>query len=222
MARGDEPIVVAAVPVTMSGGRVIEEDGVRVEMLTAARYAEEFAVYSAFVSSKHCCCIFPLSMSESAAENAKKKGRWPEDKRSLGAVAVDLATDKVLGIVQGAGHGHPCDMHAPKRDEVYVEHLAVSAGARGKGVGTKLLRWVEAEARARGARTLSLAVIRGNPAQRLYERFGFETKREGCCDDAIGCCIVTWLMGRPYGLCHGRWGADTMYKALVDEPRRPA
>ena len=36
MARGDEPIVVAAVSVTMSGGRVIEEDGVRVEMLSFA------------------------------------------------------------------------------------------------------------------------------------------------------------------------------------------
>ena len=110
-------------------------------------------------------------------------------------------------------------LHTTKPGEAYIEQISVTATARGKGVGTKLPRWVEAEARARGARTLSLAVIRGNPAQRLYERPGFETKREGCCDDAIGCCIVTWLMGRPYGLCHGRWGADTMYKALVDETR---
>ena len=197
---------------------VIEEDGVRIETLTAARYAAEHEVYDAFTSGKHCCCLFSLSQPESA----RRRDAWPESKRTLSAVAVDLATDAVIGTIQGVGFGDPCDMHTCKRGELHVEHLAVSAGARGKGVGTKLLRWMEAAARARGCAVLTLGVLRGNPARRLYERFGFETKREGCCDDAIGCCIVTWLMGRPYGLCHGRWGADTMYKALVDEPRPPA
>ena len=210
MSRGgDAPPITDAVVVNLPK-LVIEEDGVRIETLTAARYAAEHEVYDAFTSGKHCCCLFSLSQPESA----RKRDAWPASKRWLSAVAIDVATDAVIGTIQGVGFGDPCDMHTCKRGELHVEHLAVSAGARGKGVGTKLLRWMEAAARDRRCATLTLGVLRGNPAQRLYERFGFEVKRHDCCDEAVSCCFVTFVMGRPYGLCHASWGGDDMVKTL--------
>ncbi len=51
--------------------------------------------------------------------------------------------------------------------------IAVTAGARGQGVGTFLLDALVAEARAGGFRALSLSVEEDNPALRLYEHAGF-------------------------------------------------
>jgi ribosomal protein S18 acetylase RimI-like enzyme len=51
----------------------------------------------------------------------------------------------------------------------------VAPAARGCGVGDALVRTVQAEARARGARRVLLDVADGNvPAIRLYERHGFQ------------------------------------------------
>ena len=58
-----------------------------------------------------------------------------------------------------------------------VSLLAVAAPVRGRGVGGALLRAVEEEARAAGARALALDVIENNPARRLYERLGFQSVR---------------------------------------------
>jgi len=105
-------------------------------------------------------------------------------------------------------------MHRPKAGEIYIEWLAVSASARGRGVGTKLLDWMEATARERGMTTLSLAVIRGNRAKGLYERKGYVVKELGCCEECWGCCLLTTFFGRPYGFCHPEWGGDDMVKQL--------
>ena len=92
-----------------------------------------------FLGSKHCCCLVPMNCCcESEADAARTFSKWPKDKRALGAVALDTSTDRVIGIIQGAGFGHPCELHKPKKGEVYVDHLAVTSEARGKGVGTKL------------------------------------------------------------------------------------
>lgn len=63
-----------------------------------------------------------------------------------------------------------------------VMGLAVAPEARRRGVGTALLAAAEEQARARGARKLSLRVLSTNEsALRLYERLGFE--REGVLRD---------------------------------------
>jgi ribosomal protein S18 acetylase RimI-like enzyme len=63
-----------------------------------------------------------------------------------------------------------------------VMGLAVAPGARHQGVGSALLAAAEQQARARGARKLSLRVLGTNAAaQRLYERLGFQ--REGTLRD---------------------------------------
>ena len=55
-----------------------------------------------------------------------------------------------------------------------VEQICVSTAARGKGIGRLLLQWAEAQARAANGTSMTLSVLNGNPARRLYERFGFE------------------------------------------------
>lgn len=59
-----------------------------------------------------------------------------------------------------------------------VETICVAAGARGRGVGTALLRALEAEAAQRGLGELRLEVTDTNPrAQALYQRAGFRSDR---------------------------------------------
>lgn len=58
-----------------------------------------------------------------------------------------------------------------------VQTIAVAAGARGGGLGARLLDHLLDHARTRRCRRISLEVKAGNPAQRLYERFGFTVVR---------------------------------------------
>jgi GNAT superfamily N-acetyltransferase len=57
-------------------------------------------------------------------------------------------------------------------DEIRVIDIALLPAARGRGVGTTLLRSLMDEARAAG-KPLTIHVEHGNPARRLYERLGF-------------------------------------------------
>lgn len=61
-------------------------------------------------------------------------------------------------------------------DEGEVKSMRTAAAARGRGVGSRLLEHVIAEARARGYRRLSLETGTQEffaPARRLYRRHGF-------------------------------------------------
>ena len=98
--------------------------------------------------------------------------------------------------------------------ETYIEQISVSAAARGKGIGKRLLQWAEAQARAANGTSMTLTVLNGNPARRLYERFGFVVVPEDPCEQCVGCCVVTCLMGRPYGLCDPHFGGVEMKMVL--------
>lgn len=56
--------------------------------------------------------------------------------------------------------------------EIRVVDIALLPGYRGKGIGSKLLREVQAEGADTG-RSVTIHVERFNPAQRLYDRLGF-------------------------------------------------
>ena len=104
---------------------------VRVEVLTPARYRENYDIEHAFLGSKKFCCVLPWSCCGGFGEwRAQREKQAPEHKL-LYAVAIDESTDKVLGFVYCCGHGMKCDLHTPKPGELYVEELAVSAEARG-------------------------------------------------------------------------------------------
>jgi ribosomal protein S18 acetylase RimI-like enzyme len=64
--------------------------------------------------------------------------------------------------------------HHPKRDELYVDGIAVSPEVRGLGIGTRLLDEAAGIARRHGKRYVRLDVIDRNPrAKALYERLGY-------------------------------------------------
>ncbi len=57
-------------------------------------------------------------------------------------------------------------------DEIRIMDIALLAEARGRGIGTHLLRELQKEARVAG-KPLRIHVERFNPALSLYERLGF-------------------------------------------------
>lgn len=64
-------------------------------------------------------------------------------------------------------------LHAAAR-EMRIIDVLLAAAVRGRGLGSALLRWVQAAAVCSGAEMLSLHVATDNPAAcRLYRRLGF-------------------------------------------------
>jgi len=84
---------------------------------------------------------------------------------SLSLYRLHVADDKCQGMVTGAEA-------AP--DVGFILHVATMRSLHGKGVGTLLIRDVAAAFRDAGYRRIALGVTCGNPAERLYERLGFE------------------------------------------------
>lgn len=62
--------------------------------------------------------------------------------------------------------------HVLNEEELLL--IAVTPGARRRGVGAALIERLFAEARARGIASIFLEMRRGNPAIHLYSKFGFE------------------------------------------------
>jgi GNAT superfamily N-acetyltransferase len=63
-------------------------------------------------------------------------------------------------------------------DAVEVLDIALTPAARGRGLGTMLLRWQQSRSAACG-RTMILMVEPGSPAERLYRRLGFHLRTDG-------------------------------------------
>ncbi|MGN6299946.1 MAG: GNAT family N-acetyltransferase [Angustibacter sp.] len=62
----------------------------------------------------------------------------------------------------------------------HVESVRVADGERGRGVGTDLMRWIEAWAGERGAALIQLTTDkRRQDAHRFYERLGYTASHEG-------------------------------------------
>ena len=65
-----------------------------------------------------------------------------------------------------------------KRDDaLYLEQIYITAAFQGRGIGGEIIRSLIEEARQAG-RTVTLAVVKINPARRLYERLGFRVTHE--------------------------------------------
>jgi len=62
-------------------------------------------------------------------------------------------------------------------DGMRLIDIAVINSKRRQGFGTEVIRALQQECRARGW-TLKLQVLKGNPAERLYRRLGFEVEGE--------------------------------------------
>jgi ribosomal protein S18 acetylase RimI-like enzyme len=185
---------------------------IRVERVQDHHLEQVCDVQNLFLSSKHCCCCISLGGWEKKSDMEKMYAKTP-DKMNVAAVALDGET--VVGFMQCVLHGMPCDLHTPKVGECYVATLAVMPGHRGKGIGTKLLQWGEDLANERKCTSYTLAVINGNPARRLYDRWGFVPKKIDTVDACFTAAFVCCLLGRPYGYCHAEWGVTEMEKPLT-------
>lgn len=65
------------------------------------------------------------------------------------------------------------------KDEYYIDSLAVSPNARGKGIGQELIQAAEKKAAASGYARIALIVVQENPrARALYERLGYVKNKE--------------------------------------------
>ncbi len=62
-------------------------------------------------------------------------------------------------------------------DDIRVVDIGLLPAHHRSGIGTALLEWVQ-ELAVRQAKTVSLHVMCGNPAQRLYQRLGFVARDE--------------------------------------------
>jgi len=94
-----------------------------------------------------------------------------------GFFASDAATGQPLGAVwlrllasENQGYGYV-------DDETPELSIAVLPSYRGQGIGTQLLTYLFASVCTR--LPISLSVSAGNPALRLYERFGFQVVSKG-------------------------------------------
>lgn len=88
----------------------------------------------------------------------------------------DPATSLKLGLFEGGRLIGLADLAFgyPEPRDAYIGLLILAAEARGSGRGTRLLRYLEEAARARGATRLLLAVLEANPrARAFWEREGF-------------------------------------------------
>ena len=62
-------------------------------------------------------------------------------------------------------------------EEIFLTELYVAPEHQNRGIGTRVLRDLIAEA-GRGDKTVILGVMKNNPSRRLYEREGFEMAGE--------------------------------------------
>ena len=135
----------------------------------------------------------------------------------LGAVAV--YEGNVVGFIQLSTPEFQdlYGLHTCEAGEMYIDQLGVSSSARGKGIGTRLLKWSEERARSTdGIDRLTLSVINGNRAIGLYKRFGFRVQpHPDCIEDCCDCCFVFWLFGCPYGIRNPTYGSTFMVKNLL-------
>lgn len=85
---------------------------------------------------------------------------WPQ---SVCRLVVDADDGRVLGRL----------WTDRRPDALHVLDIALLPAARGRGLGSRLLRDLAAEAGAQGL-ALTIAVEIHNPAMRLYQRLGFQ------------------------------------------------
>jgi ribosomal protein S18 acetylase RimI-like enzyme len=97
-----------------------------------------------------------------AAQDAAYRGNYPG--ATLDVIEVDGARAGRLYVHRGPG-------------DIRIMDIGLAPPFRGRGIGTKLLRELMAEADASG-RKLSIHVEVNNPARALYDRLGFRPAGE--------------------------------------------
>ncbi|MEK4055884.1 GNAT family N-acetyltransferase [Paenibacillus sp. FSL F4-0087] len=75
-------------------------------------------------------------------------------------------------IIEVEGELVGCVALKPKSEEMLLEHFYIHPDYQGRQIGTQVLNMLLKRDEVRGKR-VTLNVLQGSPARRLYERFGF-------------------------------------------------
>eukprot|EP00927_Polykrikos_kofoidii_P073185 TRINITY_DN69256_c0_g1_i1.p1 TRINITY_DN69256_c0_g1~~TRINITY_DN69256_c0_g1_i1.p1 ORF type:complete len:226 (-),score=28.14 TRINITY_DN69256_c0_g1_i1:135-812(-) len=195
----------------LDGSPGISIEPLRREELNTELMKEIGSLYHDGFGGKRCCLCFHDSESSTQENSKNAYTKFPTSKLEACAVARD-ADGHAIGLAQLGFKDTPGDwempsflVSKPKQGTGHLERIVVGAKARGKGVGTQLLDWVDNKCRDRGCERVKLEVVSGNPAKKLYERHGYVTVT-GTCARCAMCPLIYCLMGHLY--------ADTMVKPL--------
>ena len=201
---------------------------IQIETLTRERVPALAKIMHEGFGQKACCLCFSESPSEMKSNLLTGYGKYPDDKLAVCGLAVEYpaahdgqegrqAGGSIVGFCQLTLPGLPGDYELPEclsegvsDDEGHIDRIAVSSRMRGRGIGKKLLDWADNTCRAwphQRIAKISLEVVHGNPAQRLYERHGYVVQPEDCCSRCCNICCVFFLMRQ----C----GARKMVKPLL-------
>lgn len=193
---------------------------IRMESLSEEHFDGTLHLMNQFVRDrfrKRLCCILPLGLFPTTMYQFRQM--YPtEDAMSTTMIAIRESDGKVVGFAQMTDRSMFRDpvnrcLHPLEDDECYIEMMSVSPETRGAGIGTRLLEGCEARARERGAKKLTLGVVAGNPAKRLYERFGFQDVHQSCFSKVTTCVSLFSLFGLPHWIP----GGTMMEKKMFEE-----
>jgi len=123
------------------------------------------------------CFTYSCAIESQTKEVAKTS----EDKKKVCGMIYDPTTGDLLGAAQLQFEGMEGNLslvssfrHKCKPKECYLETIVVSEAARGKGIGSKLLKWCDEQALANECKEITLEVLAANKgATALYERKGY-------------------------------------------------
>eukprot|EP00938_MAST-03A_sp_MAST-3A-sp1_P002419 g2419.t1 len=193
-----------------------EKKLITIEEFTFDRLSDVNAVKNEFTGGTNKFCLGCIPLACCPMEDSEYRSFFETNPSALklGAVALNEKGD-VIGAVEMQEHGVPRPffdalLHSLKPKESYIAWLAVRKGNRGRGAGSALLKWCEDTAKERGNTRLTLGVVAGNPAKRLYQRKGFKTIEQDFVDQQCGNCCAWCIFGCP----HCAWGGENMEKTL--------
>lgn len=192
----------------------------RVEPITQEHLKNATDLFNDFIegSNKRACGVCSCSNCPNSEADLQQEYQKCPAKMQITGMIVNSESGEVIGSVKMQQHGMPSAtpldacLHTTRPGEMYIDWMSVSASARGMGAGTRLLEWCEQVARTRGASFLSLGVLNGSPARRLYERHGYVRKQQGMCSSVCGNCVVCCFFGCPFS---GHCGWTVMEKQLA-------
>jgi ribosomal protein S18 acetylase RimI-like enzyme len=136
--------------------------------------AEALTGFVAAIAAERLPVLFARDAPPTPEQIAKLIARHAEDERSCLLLALD--GEAIVGMLDFSGLARPQQHH------VGAFGMSVARSARGRGVGTQLLRALYVFAKEHGYRKLELEVFATNgPAIVLYESHGFvhEGRRRG-------------------------------------------
>jgi ribosomal protein S18 acetylase RimI-like enzyme len=166
------------------------------------------------MSNKYFCCCIGTSIGELQKNTPEVYASYPDAKIAACGIAVDYGGSNdgsVVGFCQLSLPGMPGDgdlpsalQHTCEADEAYIDQIVVGAEARGKGIGGRLLAWADQFViswQLAPITKISLEVIHGNPAIRLYERHGYCVQDKDCVQRCCEAVCMMWLMRSSGSFC---------------------